>query len=131
MRRNVMLTLLVIALSLPFAQGQEPGQKGMEVETCSGPVYEKRAVSRPAQYHLPQVRATDGARPRVRSGFVTASAVLCRDGRVTDIVVAKGSPSGYVRRVVEAVRGMRFTPAEKDGEAVSQKVQLEYHYNVR
>lgn len=131
MRRNILLTSLVTALFLPLVQGQESGHKDVGVETCSGPVYEKREVSRPAQYRLPQVRATDGARPKVRSGFVTASAILCRDGRVTDFVLVKGAPPEYVKRVVEAVGAMKFTPAEKDGEAVSQRVRLEYHYHVR
>lgn len=62
-------------------------------------------------------------------GKVVLSAVLCRSGKVTDVQVVEGLPFGVTERAVEAVRGAKFTPAEKDGQAVSQAVRFEFGFS--
>jgi TonB family protein len=97
-------------------------------ETCAGLVYERKEVSRPAKITLPDVGMSKEALAKGQKVQVALSAVLCRTGRVTDIVVSKGSPDGMTERVVEAIRLTKFTPAMKDGQEVSQLAKFEFRF---
>ncbi|MDT5059855.1 MAG: hypothetical protein QOH63_562, partial [Acidobacteriota bacterium] len=41
-----------------------------------------------------------------------------------------GLPNGLTERAIAAARQIRFTPAMKDGHAVSQYIQIEYNFNL-
>ena len=73
---------------------------------------------------------TDTARKYHVTGTVVLRAVLSKTGEVTDISVVKGLPHGLTRTAIEAIKLIKFTPATKDGIQVSQRVQVEYHYNL-
>src|SRR3954470_13081374 len=119
MRQSLLSTLIVlIALFNTSALGQEIIPDAGADHTCVGPVYERKDVSRPAQFRTPDVGMTKEALARGQKAQVILSSVLCRTGQVTDVVVLKGSPEGMTERVIEAVRRMKFTPAMKDGQEV-------------
>lgn len=122
-----LLPLIVLAL-LNF--GQEAERKSAKDDTCPGTIYERKEVARPARFRMPVVDVTDEARANLKKGTVLLVAVLCRDGRVTDITVTKSLPYGMTERVVEAVRVMKFIPAEKDGQVVSQRAKMEFQFNI-
>jgi TonB family protein len=70
------------------------------------------------------------ARENAVTGTVVLRAVFSASGEVTNIRVVSGLPDGLTERAVEAARGIKFTPAIKDGRAVSQYIQIEYNFNL-
>lgn len=77
----------------------------------------------------PQPGFTDEARKNSVSGVVRLRAVLNFSGAVTNISVVKGLPDGLTEKAIAAARQIRFSPAQKDGRAVSQHVMLEYNFD--
>jgi hypothetical protein len=122
MRRIALLAFIVLtALFDTPALAQEIKHVAVTDETCAGPVYERKEVSRPAKITLPDVGMSKEALAKGQKVQVALSAVLCHTGRVTDIVVSKGS-------VVEAIRLMKFTPAMKNGQEVSQVAKFDFRF---
>ena len=117
-------------LALTFviiASGQDAGRH--QEETCSGPVFKAKEVTRRAKItYIREPGFTEEARAHGVEGTVVLTAVLCRTGKVTDIKVIKGLPDGLTEAAVESTRGIRFEPAEKDGEAVSQGLRRELEF---
>ena len=83
-----------------------------------------RILSRPEPYY-PQE-----AKDNQVSGTVVLRAVLRADGQVTDIRAVSGLPYGITERAINAAKQIRFTPAMKNGRAVSQYIQIEYNFNL-
>ena len=78
----------------------------------------------------PQPRYTVDARRHNVTGSVRLRLVLAADGTVRDIVPLETLPDGLTDEAVEAARGIVFTPASKDGRAVSQYATIEYNFNI-
>jgi TonB family protein len=78
----------------------------------------------------PEPGFTEEARKNNVTGLVRLRAILSASGEVTNISVVKGLPDGLTEKAIAAARQIRFTPAEKDGRAVSQYVVLEYNFNI-
>lgn len=70
------------------------------------------------------------ARRNQVSGTVVLQMVLSSSGTVINIRTISGLPYGLTERAIEAARGIKFTPATKDGVAVSQYVKVEYNFNL-
>ena len=100
---------------------------------CPGPVYGAKDVSRGAKVTLqPRPEGEpEGEGEWESKGRVVLRAVLCRTGEVTDIEVVEGLPGGLTEKAVAAARRINFTPAERRGRKVSQRVVLEYLFRVR
>ncbi|HEX8131264.1 MAG TPA: energy transducer TonB, partial [Pyrinomonadaceae bacterium] len=56
--------------------------------------------------------------------------LLAADGTVRNIVPLVTLPDGLTEAAVAAARRIEFTPALKDGRAVSQYVTVEYNFNL-
>jgi TonB family protein len=113
-----------------IASGQDGGRK-QEEETCSGPVYRVKEVTRRAKIiYIREPGFTEEARAHGVEGTVVLTAVLCRTGKVTDIKVVEGLPDGLTEKAIESTRGIKFEPAEKDGEVVSQFLKRELHFSI-
>src|SRR5437764_4742478 len=78
----------------------------------------------------PEPGFTEDARKNNVTGVVRLRAILSAGGGVTGISVVKGLPDGLTEKAIAAARQIRFTPAEKDGHAVSQYIVLEYNFNI-
>jgi TonB family protein len=91
-------------------------------------VYEMKEVSRRAEFRVPVVTMTKEDLARGQRLHVVLSAVLCRTGQVTDIEVSKGEPGGTTDEVVEAIRLMKFKPAESNGQPVSQAMRFDFTF---
>jgi TonB family protein len=130
MTHILLSTLIVLSgLSTISAFGQDTRSPDYAAnETCAGRVYERKEVSRPAEFRTPEVSMTKEALARGQKVQVVLSAVLCRTGRVTDIAVSKGAPDGMTDKVVAAIRLMKFTPAENDGQVVSQAAKFDFSF---
>src|SRR2546423_594642 len=78
----------------------------------------------------PKPRYTDAARQNQIQGTVMLRAILSANGTVTNISVVSGLPNGLSETAIAAARQMKFTPAMKDGRAVSVSVQVEYDFTL-
>ena len=78
----------------------------------------------------PEPGFTEQARKFNVIGTVRLRAILAATGEMTGISVVKGLPHGLTEKAIAAAKQMRFKPAEKDGQKVSQYVTLEYYFNI-
>ncbi|HMH44271.1 MAG TPA: POTRA domain-containing protein, partial [Pyrinomonadaceae bacterium] len=62
-------------------------------------------------------------------GTVIINAVLCHNGRVTDITVVQGLPFGVTENAISLVRDTQFSPAELNLHSVSQAKQFQFSVN--
>jgi hypothetical protein len=99
--------------------------------SSSGGVFEMQKVTKKAII-LSKLPATytDSARNHMIRGTVVLEAVLRASGEVSDIKVRAGLPEGLSEISIEATKAIVFVPAEKDGKPVSQKVVVEYNFNI-
>jgi len=88
-------------------------------------VTRKAAIS-----HKPEPLYTLDARRNTVTGTVRLRMVLAADGTVQNVSPLTTLPDGLTEQAVEAARGIEFTPALKDGRAVSQYVTVEYNFNI-
>lgn len=80
--------------------------------------------------YKPEPAFTDAARRYSVTGVARIRAVLSRTGEVTDIHVVKWLPHGLTRQALDALRRIKFNPAQKDGRIVSQYLIFEYNFNI-
>jgi TonB family protein len=78
----------------------------------------------------PDPQYTEEARKNQVAGTVVLRAVFSSNGQVTNIRSVSGLPNGLTERAMAAARQIRFTPAMKDGRAVSMYIQIEYNFNL-
>jgi TonB family protein len=94
-------------------------------------VYNLSEVTRRAVItSMPQPEFTEKARRNQVAGTIRLRLVLRDTGRVSDISVVRGLPDGLNECAVEAARRIKFTPAEYEGRKVSQRVYVEYNFNI-
>lgn len=77
----------------------------------------------------PEPMYTETARMKGTQGEATFHAVLAADGRVRHVLVLKALPHGLTETAFNAVHGIKFTPAIKDGRPVSQIATFAYYFN--
>ena len=109
---------------------QQPGQAPTD-EKCDAPVYTAKEVDKRLRILAkpePNFSALD-RRVYARQTIVLA-AMFCGSGEIIQIRVKKGVSDRLDARAIEAVKKIRFTPAEKDGEKVSRALMLEYRISV-
>ncbi len=78
----------------------------------------------------PSPAYTKEARRLGVQGYVTLKVLLSGNGKVTRIRVNKGLPAGLTENAIRAACKMKFKPALKDGQAVSQWVTAEYVFRL-
>ena len=78
----------------------------------------------------PEPQYTEEARKNQVSGTVVLRAVFSSSGQVTNIRAVSSLPYGLTERAIAAARQIRFTPAMKDGRAVSQYIEITYNFNL-
>ena len=94
-------------------------------------VFSSREVTQKARILAkPEAAYTESACKYGVVGTVILRAVLYATGEVTDIHVIKGLPHGLTRAAVEAAHRIKFMPAQVNGRAVSQYIQIEYNFNL-
>ncbi len=108
-------------------RGGGTGNNGIDYSRTFGPKdvnVKARILSRPEPQY------TEEARKNQVSGTVVLRAVFSSSGQVTNIRAVSSLPYGLTERAISAARQIRFTPAMKDGRAVSQYIQIEYNFNL-
>lgn len=94
-------------------------------------VFTSKDVTRKAHINYkPEPLYTPEARRNNVTGTVRLRLVLAADGAVRNIVPLTTLSDGLTEQAIEAARDIKFTPASKDGRAVSQSVTVEYNFNI-
>ncbi len=125
-RLFLMIGFVVSIVTAGSAQVITPGTS----DKCAGKIYSARDVAHRARLidfkdpTLPREASQNGV-----TGKVIINAVLCRTGRVTDIVVVKGLPFGVTENAINAVHNLRFAPAELNFHSVSQAMLFEFTFS--
>jgi TonB family protein len=78
----------------------------------------------------PEPQYTEEARKNQVTGTVVLRAVFTSGGQVTNIRAVSGLPYGLTERAIAAARQIKFSPATKDGHAVSMYIELQYNFNL-
>jgi TonB family protein len=99
---------------------------GNPIKTYSGREVDSRAkiLSRPAPIY------PRGARPTGAMGVIVLRAIFTSDGKVRNIRVVNGLPNGITLSAIRAARRIKFIPAALNGNPVSQRVQIEYNFQL-
>lgn len=103
----------------PAADGAQAEEvfRGTEVDA-------KAAIRRP----LPEPLYTREARYNGTSGTVALRLTLHSTGKVSEVKVLRGLPDGLTGNAIDTACRVEFTPARKDGRAVSQYVTIEFNF---
>jgi TonB family protein len=110
-----------------FAELSDPAGHGARL----GKVLSGREVSTKARIlDKPEPQYTEAARAARTSGTVVLGIILARDGKVRGGVPIRSLPNGLTASAIRAARQVRFTPATKDGQAVSMFIVVEYFFNI-
>jgi len=141
----------MLVCSTTYAQS---GRKGVDPTPSPAPAPDKLQLVRPTKPALPQFvdgeriytskevdeRAHVTKRPPARynetarrlrtHGYVIVRCILAADEKVKHIEIITGLPDGLSESAIDAARQIKFTPAKKDGKAVSVWVEVEYRFSV-
>jgi TonB family protein len=100
-------------------------------ENNPGDVFSGNEVTRKAiVVWKPEPIYTADAREHQVTGTIVLQAIFVANGDVANITVTSELKDGLTERAIEATRNIRFFPAEKDGKPVSQRITLEYNFNL-
>ena len=111
--------------------GGRGGGTGNNALDYANKIFKPGEVSQKARIlSRPEPQYTEDARKNQVSGTVVLRAVFASNGQVTNIRTVSGLPHGLTERALAAARQIRFSPAMKDGRAVSQYIQIEYNFNL-
>lgn len=110
---------------------QQPVQK-TETTECSVAIYSGKQVDKKVRVLAkPEPEYDKRALQKSAPGAIVLRAIFCGSGKITDIKLQRGLSDSLDEKAVEAARKIRFIPAEKDGQRVSQMLIIEYYVNLR
>lgn len=130
MRRALFSSLATLLMVFGFSAAViAQGSNSVNDEKCVGRIYEPKEVSlRPKISSKPSPGYSAEALAHSVRGRVVLKAVLCRNGKITDVQVIESLPFGMTEKAIEAARQIKFEPAEKNGRRVSEVFRLEYNF---
>jgi outer membrane protein assembly factor BamA len=121
--------VLAFALFAMLFSAVSVAAQGANAQTCRGPIYTRKEVSKPAKLiDQPNFKTLYEAFGAGVGARVKLDAVLCRSGKVTDILIIDSQPPDFGKFVAAAVSMVRFKPAEMNWHTVSQREQFEFHF---
>ena len=124
------ITVILLAFGNIIIAQSNTGANDKNQNLASAKIYEMKEVDTRAVILLAIKPAfTPEAKKKNVSGAVMLSVVLAQSGRVENIEVISGLPEGLTEKAIEAAQQIKFTPAIKDGRAVSQRAFVEYNFN--
>ena len=92
----------------------------------SGKEVDVKARIKPQPHDVPQPgRDCDEFDYRLRA---VLRVVLHKSGMVSEVTLVKGSGCSFDREAIGVARRIKFEPARKDGQPVSQYLQVEYEF---
>ena len=78
----------------------------------------------------PNPTYTNEARRRAVEGIIVVRVVLGADGKISSVRIVRGLPLGLNENAIQAACQIKFTPATKDGQPVSQWQNVEYTFRL-
>ena len=96
---------------------------GGEVKPLAAPVQAYEVTKMPLPVGRCTGEYTDEAKQAGIEGTVILDLVVGADGVPTEITVVQGLDHGLTEAAVRALKGCRFTPGERSGEAVPVRVR--------
>lgn len=115
----------------PASTETKPKPEPQKRTSEGDPIYNSRQVDSMA-------RITKGRNDRPSAirrdcpdyGKVIIRAVLHKSGRVIDVVLVKGLNCSYDEDALKIVRRYRFIPAMKDGQPVSEAIEVQFEFRI-
>ena len=123
------LTLLVLFWS-PTALIQNPQPTPTPSPTVQDRIYTAKEVDVKAKVK-PLTNTPQPGRDCIDLDYpreVTLKVVLHKSGVVTDVFLVKKSGCSYDQDAIRVARKIKFEPAQKNGQAVSQYLVVQYAY---
>ena len=118
-------------IALIFVLNFANAQASTNADDCAGPVYKGKEVTRKVKItSYPAPDMPKDKRASEVEGQVVLDVVACKDGRITDIEVVQRQPYGTTEAAINAARKVKFRPAEKNGQIVSQRMRFEYSFRM-
>jgi TonB family protein len=109
---------------------EDPAESSVREVDSDTPLRSSEVTVRARVLHKNEPAYTDAARNAGVVGTVFLRCVFSSTGEVKNLVVIKALGYGLTGKAVQAARGIRFTPATKDGRPVSMWMQLEYNFHL-
>lgn len=116
------LTVMFAAAALAQTPTPTPGSTECSFQILRGSEVDKKVKIR----NKPEPHFTTRDREKHKSQVITLTAVFCGSGAVTNIRVTKGLSDAMDEEAIKAARKIQFTPAEKNGQKVSQVLGVAY-----
>lgn len=113
-----------------YGQGSGSGNAGGASVDNNRPLKPSEVTRKATITFKPEPAFTEDARNFNVTGVIRIRAVLNWTGKITGISVVKGLPHGLTWQALDALKRIRFEPAQKDGHAVSQYATFEYNFNI-
>ena len=88
------------------------------------------ASLRPNILYKEKAKYTEDARTNKITGTVVLNLVFNANGSISDIRIVRGLPDGLSESAIEAAKKMRFSPAVKNGQAVSVRGNVEFNFTL-
>jgi TonB family protein len=102
----------------------------VEPSAAAKPLAPNEVTTKAVIRSKPKPEYTKEASRRAVQGVVTVRAVLGADGKVSAVTILKGLPFGLNESALHAACKIEFTPAIKDGQAVSQWLKTDFTFRL-
>ena len=130
---RVLIVTIILAISITgfaWSSHQGTGSLSQSADQTQEKVYEPKDVDQKARItKKPEPQYTEQARRKRTSGWVVLRLVLKSSGEIGDIKVIRDAPDGLTEECVRVAREIKFVPAMKDGNRVSQYIKVEYSFD--
>ena len=125
------LALILLSTASGYLSHQNPARTDQNPSGTDDKVYEAKEVDSSVKVlSKPDPRYTQEALRQHVVGVVKLTAVFAGDGEIKNIQVTNGLPAGLTESAIAVARKITFTPAMKEGRPVSQRMIIEYRFEL-
>jgi TonB family protein len=131
-QRFLIVSIILAISSNGFARGSHKRFEplGQSADQTQEKIYEPKEVDQKARIiKRPEPQYTEQARRKRTAGWVVLRVVLKSSGEIGDIKVIRDAPDGLTEECIRVAREIKFVPAIKDGNRVSQYIKVEYSFD--
>jgi TonB family protein len=129
LRGKLMSLAIVLMMIAAFAQGGD--QQPLWGPVCRGNASDSaECITPPRVLYSPEPEYDDASRKAKIEGTVVLRIIVTRDGLVKDPKINRGLCEALDKKAVETVSQWKFTPAMKNGKAVSLYLMVEVTFKL-